>query len=96
MEKLYGVQKRYQMPEGVRDQIVKNIVEGVKNEEIKQFEVKDDNVYGIKSRYPEDQLDDTHSCVWGSYFSDHFGWGYKCCHSTLRYSTCLGQEGIKL
>nr|XP_023029926.1 pre-mRNA-splicing factor Slu7-like [Leptinotarsa decemlineata] len=44
----------------------------------------------IKSKYEEDVYINNHTSVWGSYW--HGGqWGYKCCHSFIKNSFCLGQ-----
>lgn len=46
----------------------------------------------ICSRYEEDVLINNHTTVWGSYWN--FGkWGYKCCHSTIKNSYCVGEGG---
>ncbi|MCJ1308259.1 mRNA splicing protein [Agyrium rufum] len=47
-----------------------------------------------KSRYKEDVLINNHTSIWGSWWKD-FQWGYKCCHSTIRNSYCVGEEGRK-
>jgi pre-mRNA-processing factor SLU7 len=46
----------------------------------------------VKSRYEEDVYINNHTTVWGSYWRDG-RWGYRCCHSYLRESYCLGQAG---
>lgn len=49
----------------------------------------------IKSRYEEDILINNHTLVWGSYW--HSGhWGYKCCHSLIKNSYCVGESGKML
>lgn len=45
-----------------------------------------------KSQYPEDELNNNHTSVWGSWWKD-FKWGYACCHSTVKNSYCTGEEG---
>ncbi len=45
-----------------------------------------------KSKYPEDVLINNHTTVWGSWWKD-FKWGYACCHSTVKNSYCVGEEG---
>lgn len=47
-----------------------------------------------KSMYPEDVLVNNHTSVWGSWWAD-FKWGYACCHSTVKNSFCVGEEGRK-
>lgn len=45
-----------------------------------------------RSRYEEDVYVNNHTSVWGSYW--HLGsWGYKCCHSTVKGSYCVGEKG---
>lgn len=46
----------------------------------------------IRSKYEEDLFPNNHSSVWGSYW--HNGkWGFKCCHSFLKISYCVGEAG---
>lgn len=46
----------------------------------------------IRSKYEEDVYLNNHSSVWGSYW--HNGhWGYKCCHSFMKNSYCVGEAG---
>jgi pre-mRNA-processing factor SLU7 len=45
-----------------------------------------------KSKYLEDQKENGHNEVWGSYF-DNGKWGYSCCHQTIRHSYCTGEAG---
>ena len=47
-----------------------------------------------KSKYKEDVLVNNHTSVWGSWWKN-FNWGYQCCHSTIRNSYCVGEEGKK-
>ncbi|KAF2150204.1 Pre-mRNA-splicing factor slu7 [Myriangium duriaei CBS 260.36] len=47
-----------------------------------------------KSMYAEDVLTNNHTSVWGSWWKD-FKWGYACCHSTVKNSYCVGEEGRK-
>ncbi|KAI4458225.1 step ii splicing factor slu7 [Holotrichia oblita] len=49
----------------------------------------------IRSRYEEDIYINNHTSVWGSYWSGGH-WGYKCCHSFIKNSYCLGEAGIKV
>ena len=46
------------------------------------------------SKYKEDVLVNNHTAVWGSWWKD-FKWGYQCCHSTIRNSYCVGEDGRK-
>ncbi|XP_059052996.1 pre-mRNA-splicing factor Slu7 [Achroia grisella] len=45
-----------------------------------------------KSKYEEDVLINNHTAVWGSYWKDG-QWGYKCCHSYIKMSYCVGEAG---
>lgn len=46
----------------------------------------------IRSRYEEDVYINNHTAVWGSYWHN-FQWGYKCCHSFIKNSYCVGESG---
>ena len=46
-----------------------------------------------KSKYDEDRLINNHSSVWGSWWNEELGWGYKCCFSNEKQSICLGEKG---
>ncbi|XP_063930764.1 pre-mRNA-splicing factor Slu7 [Zophobas morio] len=46
----------------------------------------------IKSKYEEDIYINNHTSVWGSYWRGG-QWGYKCCHSFVKNSYCLGEAG---
>ncbi|XP_038214093.1 pre-mRNA-splicing factor Slu7 isoform X1 [Zerene cesonia] len=46
----------------------------------------------LKSKYEEDILINNHTTVWGSYWKDG-QWGYKCCHSFIKMSYCVGEAG---
>ncbi|XP_013139331.1 PREDICTED: pre-mRNA-splicing factor Slu7 [Papilio polytes] len=45
-----------------------------------------------KSQYAEDELVNNHTTVWGSHWRDG-RWGYKCCHSFVKMSYCVGEAG---
>ncbi|GAB0094533.1 Pre-mRNA-splicing factor SLU7 [Sergentomyia squamirostris] len=46
----------------------------------------------VRSRYEEDVFINNHTSVWGSFWQ--MGkWGYKCCHSFIKNSYCLGESG---
>jgi len=49
-----------------------------------------------KSRYPEDIFINDHKSVWGSWWNEHLGWGYTCCHSNDKFSYCEGERGKRL
>lgn len=44
-----------------------------------------------KSKYEEDQYFQNHTSVWGSYWQEG-KWGYRCCHSFVKSSYCVGKE----
>ncbi|CAH0552898.1 unnamed protein product [Brassicogethes aeneus] len=46
----------------------------------------------IKSKYEEDVYINNHTSVWGSFWKGGH-WGYKCCHSFIKNSYCLGENG---
>ncbi|KAI8421454.1 hypothetical protein MSG28_009510 [Choristoneura fumiferana] len=45
-----------------------------------------------KSKYEEDVLINNHTSVWGSFWRDG-QWGFKCCHSFIKMSYCVGEAG---
>ncbi|GBP90284.1 Pre-mRNA-splicing factor SLU7 [Eumeta japonica] len=45
-----------------------------------------------RSKYEEDVLINNHTTIWGSYWKDG-QWGYKCCHSFIKMSYCVGDAG---
>lgn len=46
------------------------------------------------SSYSEDQFENGHTAIWGSYYDlKRHAWGYKCCESTLRHCVCTGEQG---
>lgn len=46
----------------------------------------------IRSQYEEDVYINNHTSVFGSYWSNG-QWGYKCCHSFIKNSYCVGETG---
>ena len=49
------------------------------------------------SKYPEDVFRGNHASVWGSWWNEELGWGYKCCHIVDRQNHyCLGDRGKKI
>lgn len=48
-----------------------------------------------RSKYEEDVLINNHTCVWGSYWMDG-NWGFKCCHSFIKMSYCVGDTGKQI
>ncbi|KAK5964821.1 Pre-mRNA-splicing factor SLU7 [Trichostrongylus colubriformis] len=48
----------------------------------------------VISRYEEDVYPMNHKSIFGSYWKDGL-WGYKCCHSFVKNSYCVGEEGLK-
>ena len=50
---------------------------------------------GIRSKYDEDHFTHGHSSVFGSYWHQEFGWGYRCCLAFTKDLECKGEEGKK-
>lgn len=46
----------------------------------------------VRSKYEEDIFPNNHTSVWGSFWKDG-QWGYKCCHSFVKNSYCVGDVG---
>ncbi|ORX40071.1 putative mRNA processing-related protein [Kockovaella imperatae] len=47
-----------------------------------------------RSKYVEDEYDNNHTAIWGSFYDRDGGrWGYACCHSTTPGSYCTGEAG---
>lgn len=46
----------------------------------------------ILSKYEEDVYINNHTSVWGSHWRGG-QWGYRCCHSFIKNSYCLGEAG---
>ena len=57
--------------------------------------IKGEERPAVKSRYDEDVLINNHTEVWGSYWKCG-EWGYKCCHSLIKNSYCIGEKGVYL
>lgn len=47
------------------------------------------------SKYEEDVKIHNHTHIWGSYWKEG-RWGYKCCHSFIKYSCCTGEAGKEI
>uniref|UniRef100_A0A8B9FGI7 Pre-mRNA-splicing factor SLU7 n=1 Tax=Amazona collaria TaxID=241587 RepID=A0A8B9FGI7_9PSIT len=47
------------------------------------------------SKYEEDVKINNHTSIWGSYWKEG-KWGYKCCHSFVKYSYCTGEAGKEI
>jgi len=45
----------------------------------------------VRSRYDEDVYVNNHTAIFGSFWSSG-AWGYKCCHSTVKNSYCIGDR----
>lgn len=50
---------------------------------------------GIRSKYEEDIFENGHTAIWGSYYHEAFGWGYRCCFNHDKNVKCNGEEGKK-
>lgn len=53
--------------------------------------IKGQEKHANRSRYEEDVLINNHTTVWGSYWNNG-SWGYKCCHSFIKNSYCVGDK----
>ncbi|CAD5227680.1 unnamed protein product [Bursaphelenchus okinawaensis] len=49
----------------------------------------------VKSKYEEDVYPGNHTSVFGSWYKEG-KWGYKCCHSLMKNSYCLGEKGYEV
>lgn len=54
--------------------------------------VKGQEKHANRSRFEEDVYVNNHTSVWGSFWKDGI-WGYKCCHSYIKNSYCVGENG---
>ncbi|MCJ1407293.1 mRNA splicing protein [Ptychographa xylographoides] len=70
----------------------------VENEEYLEYDssgaIKGAPIQNPKSKYSENIYCNNHTSVWGSWWKD-FHWGYTCCHSTIKNSYCVGEDGKK-
>lgn len=77
-------------PTPLRDAMV------VENEKFVEYDetgaIKGAPKKAVKSKYPEDVINNNHSTVFGSWWHD-FQWGYACCFSTVKNSYCTGEDG---
>lgn len=49
----------------------------------------------VRSKYEEDVHPLNHTSVFGSWYKDG-KWGYRCCHSLMKNSYCIGEQGYAL
>lgn len=54
--------------------------------------LKGQEKHANRSRFEEDVYTNNHTSVWGSYW-ENGQWGYKCCHSFIKNSYCVGENG---
>ena len=88
---MYGGEEHLNQPEATLTGENEAYCEYNPNGKIKKSVVKNIN----KSIYPEDLHINGHKHVWGSFYNDNFGWGYKCCYSFEKNSYCKGTDGKK-
>ena len=88
---IYGGEEHLYVPEDTKPVQNEFIPEKEELVKIKKYSKKT----MIKSIYPEDIYVNGHKGVWGSFYHNHFGWGYKCCNSLDKNSSCKGIEGKK-
>ncbi len=89
LEEKYGVSKAA-MPASMRDLTVMESERYAEYDESGRIKGAPKVVH--KSRYPEDVMNNNHTSVWGSWWSN-FKWGYACCHSMIKNSYCTGEAG---
>ena len=79
-------------PTPLRDAMV------VENEKFVEYDetgaIKGAPKKAVKSKYPEDIMNNNHTTVFGSWWHK-FHWGYACCFSTVKNSYCTGEGGKK-
>lgn len=79
-------------PTPLRDAMV------VENEKFVEYDetgaIKGAPKKAVKSKYPEDVINNNHATVFGSWWHN-FQWGYACCFSTVKNSYCTGEDGKK-
>jgi len=90
LEEKYGIQSTSTTHDIKRPMVI------VENERFVEYDekgrVKGQEEKKEKSMYVEDVYINNHTSVWGSWWKD-FKWGYACCHSILKNSYCVGEEG---
>ena len=102
----YGGQKHLDIPDDIKNALDPHDIELMNNIidlKPKEFQVPDlklpqkpkisRGLVGIRSKYEEDVYENDHQSVWGSYWHETLGWGYRCCYSFDRKSKCKGEEG---
>jgi pre-mRNA-processing factor SLU7 len=85
----YGGEEHLNIPQEVKEILTNNQDENQNPEENPLTHSM------AKSMYPEDVFVNNHSSVWGSFYHDKFGWGYKCCLSFEKGSWCKGDMSYK-
>ena len=55
--------------------------------------VKGEEEATVRSKYVEDEYPNNHTSVYGSYWRNG-KWGYRCCHSMIKNSVCVGAAGL--
>ena len=82
----YGGDEHFKIPESIK---ISEKYETVDNSRI-------NNTNTAKSKYEEDVFINGHTSVWGSFYHDILGWGYKCCYSFKKESICEGETAKKV
>eukprot|EP00830_Metopus_es_P016285 TRINITY_DN4988_c0_g1_i1.p1 TRINITY_DN4988_c0_g1~~TRINITY_DN4988_c0_g1_i1.p1 ORF type:complete len:465 (-),score=148.35 TRINITY_DN4988_c0_g1_i1:10-1404(-) len=85
----YGGEEHLHLPEGLLESEIDSYQEFHPDGKIKKVTGKTLK----KTKYEEDVFINNHTGVWGSYYDDDLGWGYACCLSHEKLSTCKGEEG---
>lgn len=89
----YGGEEHANIPDEIKMNALKEQYEAIENAKKAKNAVKVNLT--VKSKYEEDVLRNGHTKVWGSFWHQHFGWGYKCCYSFEKDSKCRGEHGLK-
>ncbi|CAJ2503949.1 Uu.00g113430.m01.CDS01 [Anthostomella pinea] len=85
-----GIDDQHTMPAALRDVAVTESEHFVEYDEAGLIKGAPKAV--AKSKYAEDVHTNSHTSVWGSWWSN-FRWGYACCHSFSKNSYCTGEDG---
>eukprot|EP00347_Sterkiella_histriomuscorum_P008276 403345699 len=98
----YGGDQHLQVPEELREGMKAEIEDRLEMQKMQNHQkqatvAKFDNrgLLGVKSRFEEDNYQNSHSSVWGSYYHKLLGWGYRCCYSFVKNAKCKGEEQKK-
>uniref|UniRef100_A0A915HD99 Pre-mRNA-splicing factor SLU7 n=1 Tax=Romanomermis culicivorax TaxID=13658 RepID=A0A915HD99_ROMCU len=98
LEALHSILDKYGGKEHVLlDDQTKKLIYQAQGDSYTEYNRKGELIKGqekpvVRSRYAEDRMINNHTAIFGSYWSKG-RWGYKCCHSFVKNSYCLGEDG---